>query len=340
MACQFGTGELCRIEDLDTYTQDAIDLIEFANGGPETTWGAKRVAMGHPAPFNMEFLGVGNEQWGQQYFDRLKPMHAAIKAKHPEIQIVSAAGAQSSGPVFEFAWNNLRGLKADIVDEHYYERPEWFRAHANRYDKYDRSGPKVFAGEFAAQSVKVVSPDNRNDWNCALSEAAFMTGLERNSDVVAMASYAPLFAHIDAWQWTPNLIWFDNLRSYGTPSYYVQKLWGTHPGDTILPASLGDDAAAKGLFASATRTKSGDVILKLVNTNPAPAHLTIDLAGVSNVSGPGQAQVLATADLKAENSLDEPTKFSPVSQPLTNLAPKFAHELPAQSLTVLQIPTR
>jgi alpha-N-arabinofuranosidase len=286
----------------------------------------------------MKLLGIGNEQWGQQYIDRYKVFHAALKAKHPEIQLVSAAGAASSGKDFDFAWKNLRQLKADIVDEHYYERPQWFADHANRYDKYDRSGPKVFAGEFAAQSVKVASPLNRNDWNCALHEAAMMTGLERNSDLVVMASYAPLFAHVDAWQWTPNLIWFDNLRSYGTPSYYVQKLFGTHPGDTILPATLGDDAA-KGLFASATRTKSGDVLLKLVNTNAAPARLTINLEGLSNLPGTGQAEVLASPDLKAENSLDAPTKVAPKSEPLAGLAPRFTRELPAQSLTVLQIPT-
>src|SRR5207237_7258804 len=131
---------------------------------------------------------------------------------------------------FDFAWEHLRPLNADLIDEHYYAKPDWFRANTHRYDKYDRHGPKVFAGEYAAQSVNTGSPENRNNWECALAEAAFLTGLVRNSDVVAMASYAPLFAHVDAWQWRPDLIWVDNLRAFGTPSYYVQKLFGNHRG--------------------------------------------------------------------------------------------------------------
>ena len=129
----------------------------------------------------------------------------------------------------------MRELKADLIDEHYYMAPKWFRDNAGRYDNYPRTGPKVFAGEYAAQSVGIASPDNRNNWECALSEAAFVTGLDRNADVVQMSSYAPLFGHLEAWQWTPNMIWFDNLRSYGTPNYYVQKLFSVNRGTRILP---------------------------------------------------------------------------------------------------------
>jgi alpha-N-arabinofuranosidase len=338
MACQFNTGELCPLDQLGPYVQDALDLIEFANGAPDTTWGAKRAAMGHPAPFNLKLLGVGNEQWGQDYIDRYKVFATAIKSKYPDVKLISGAGPFSEGKEFDFAWKNLRDLKADVVDEHYYQPPSWFPKNAHRYDKYDRSGPKVFAGEYAAQSVKVVSPDNRNDWNCALNEAAFMTGLERNAEVVTMSSYAPLFAHVDAWQWTPNLIWFDNLRSYGTPSYYVQRLFASNRGDTILPATLGGENT-EGLFASTSRTKSGEVILKLVNLNASPTRLTIHLTGVTTLAREGQSQTIATPDLKAENSLDEPTKIAPVTQPLRPSSPKFEHELPAQSVTVLRIPT-
>ena len=139
---------------------------------------------------------------------------------------------------FDFLWPKFRELKADIVDEHCYATPLWFLANSHRYDHYDRNGPKVFFGEYAAQSVAMVSPRNRNDLACALAEAAYMTGLERNADVVRMASYAPLFAHVEAWQWTPNLIWVDNLRVHGTPSYYVQQLFSLNRGDVVLPVTL------------------------------------------------------------------------------------------------------
>src|SRR5688500_15724254 len=159
--------------------------------------------------------------------------------------------------------------------------PKWFRDNAGRYDNYPRTGPKVFAGEYAAQSVGIASPNNRNNWECALSEAAFVTGLERNADVVVMSSYAPLFAHVDAWQWTPDLIWFDNVRSYGTPNYYVQKLFGTNRGTTILPVTVdGSPKNGQGdLYTSASLDEAaGEVVLKVVNTAPAAREVRINLA--------------------------------------------------------------
>jgi len=238
MACQFNSAELAPLDTVDQYVQDALDLVEFANGSPDTRWGGMRAAMGHPSPFNLRMIGVGNEQWGPQYFERYRRFADALKSKYPDIQIVAAAGPAPSGKDFEYAWTNLRNFKADYVDEHYYAAPQWFLQNTGRYDKYDRSGPKVFAGEYAAQTVAIASPQNRNTWEAALAEAAFITGLERNADVVRMASYAPLLAHVDAWQWTPDLIWFDNLRSYGTPDYYVQKLYATNIGKRIAPVSV------------------------------------------------------------------------------------------------------
>ena len=201
-------------------------------------WGKLRSDMGHPKPFNMKYIGIGNEQWGQQYIDRYKIFEKAIKEKYPDIKIVSAVGPFPEGEQFDFLMDKMKKLNADIVDEHYYKPPEWFRENATRYDSYDRNGPKIFAGEYAAQSVGIASPDNKNNWECALSEAAFMTGLERNADVVVMSSYAPLFANADAWQWTPDLIWFNNLSSYGTPDYYVQKMYSTHRGTDLLSISF------------------------------------------------------------------------------------------------------
>jgi alpha-L-arabinofuranosidase len=240
MACQFNSGELVPLDQLGPYIQDALDLIEFANGPIASPWGAKRAALGHPEPFGMKLLGVGNEQWGPQYFERYEVFAKALKEQHPEIELVSGSGPFPADKNFKFAWPLLRGLKADIVDEHCYAMPDWFLRSATRFDDYDRQGPKVFMGEYAAQSIDICSPDNRNNLRCALAEAAFLTGIERNSDVVVMSSYAPLFGHEDAWQWRPNLIWFDNLASYATPNYYVQQLFSRNRGDVVLPVELTD----------------------------------------------------------------------------------------------------
>ena len=237
MACQFNSGELCPPDELNTYIQDALDLIEFANGPADSTWGAKRAAMGHPAPFGMKMMGVGNEQWGTQYIERLNLFTKVLKEKHPEISLVSDAGPSPDDERFQFLWPKVSELKADIVDQHCYANPLWFLASSDRFDHYDRQGPKVFFGEYAAQSVAIVSTKNRNNLECALSEAAFMTGLERNADVVRMASYAPLFAHVDAWQWVPDLIWVDNLRVLPTANYYAQQMFCRNRGDVVLGVS-------------------------------------------------------------------------------------------------------
>jgi len=238
MACQFNSGELVPMDQLEPFIQDALDLIEFANGAPETVWGSRRAALGHPSPFGLKMMGVGNEQWGPQYIERYAAFAKALKARYPAIKLVSAAGPSPADDRFNFLWPKLREERADIVDEHCYANPIWFLASTHRYDQYDRSGPKVFMGEYAAQSVFVVSPSNRNTLECALAEAAFMTGLERNADVVRMASYAPLFAHAERWQWTPDLIWVDNLRVCGTPSYYAQQLFCRNRGKAVLPVEV------------------------------------------------------------------------------------------------------
>jgi alpha-N-arabinofuranosidase len=335
MACQFNSSELVPLDELQPYIQDALDLIEFANGPAVSTWGAKRAAMGHPQPFNLDRMGIGNEQWGPRYPERYEKFAAAIKAKYPNMLLITGAGPFPEGREFDYAWKKLTALGADIIDEHYYKDPEWFLANTHRYDNYDRSKPKVFAGEFAAQSVAIASPDNKNNWQCALSEAAFMTGLERNGDLVVMSSYAPLFAHVDAWQWTPNLIWFDNLRSYGTPNYYVQKLFSTNVGSTVLPIELSSN---DGLYAVASRDDaSGEVILKLVNSKAAARSLHIELNGITTPGATMEAQVLASADLKAENSLDQPTRVAPVITAAEPISSPFDRQLPSYSLSILRI---
>jgi alpha-N-arabinofuranosidase len=343
MACQFNSSELAPLDDLDHYIQDALDLIEFANGSTATAWGRKRAAMGHPAPFNLKMIGVGNEQWGPQYVERYERFAKAIKAKHPKIMLITSAGPSPNDERFHYLWGEMRRLKADIVDEHYYMPPNWFRDNVGRYDDYPRAGPKVFAGEYAAQSVGVARPDNRNDWECAMSEAAFMTGLERNADVVLMSSYAPLFAHMDAWQWTPNLIWFDNLRSYGTPNYYAQKLFSVNRGSRVLPVQINGSAknGQQNIFASASiDDRTGEAVLKIVNTDSTSRELRINLAGAAKAGPSGKAFILAGSDLKAENSLDEPTKIAPVERQITVPSGEFTFTLAPNSLSVLRIPVK
>jgi len=238
IACQFNSGELVPLDELDPYVQDALDLIEFANGPATSEWGGKRAAMGHPEPFRMKYLGVGNEQWGPQFIERYEVFHKILKEKHPEIILISGSGPAPMDDRYDYLWPELRRLEADVVDEHCYANPNWFFTGATRYDDFDRDGPKVFMGEYAAQSDRIVSVINDNNLECALSEAAFMTGMERNADVVHLSSYAPLFGHIDAWQWRPNMIWCDNLRVMGTPNYHVQKLFSRNRGDVVLPISL------------------------------------------------------------------------------------------------------
>ncbi len=340
MACQFNSSELAPLEDLDHYIQDAIDLIEFANAPVTTEWGKKRAEMGHPAPFNLKMIGVGNEQWGPQYIERYEIFARAIKQKYPNIALVSSAGPSPDGERFDFLWSKLRELKADLIDEHYYMAPKWFRDNAGRYDNYPRTGPKVFAGEYAAQSVGIASPDNRNNWECALSEAAFVTGLDRNADVVRMSSYAPLFGHLEAWQWTPNMIWFDNLRSYATPNYYVQKLFSVNRGTKILPVLL-DGSAKNGqgeLFTSASLDEpAGEVILKVVNAAPSSREVHINLTGARRLGKVGKVIILESSDLKAENSLDNPMKVAPIERQLPIPGGDFAYTLTPNSLTVIRV---
>ena len=339
MACQFNSSELAALDTVDRYVQDALDLVEFANGSTDTRWGALRAGMGHPAPFNLKTIGVGNEQWGPQYIERYRRFSDALKAKYPTIEIVAAAGPAPSGKEFEYAWNNFRNLKADYVDEHYYAAPQWFLQNAGRYDKYDRNGPKVFAGEYAAQTVGIARPENRNNWEAALAEAAFMTGLERNADVVRMASYAPLLAHVDAWQWTPDLIWFDNLRSYGTPNYYVQKLYATNVGKRIVPIAVNGSPSngAGGVYTTAAiDEKSGEVIFKAVNTTDQARPVRVRLDGARRLQGQARLTTLGTTDLKAENTLEEPKRVAPADTLLAPADNQLSLTLSPRSMTVLR----
>jgi alpha-L-arabinofuranosidase len=342
MACQFNSAELAPMSDLDPYIQDALDLVEFANGSVTSKWGKIRAEMGHPAPFNMKMLGVGNENWGPQYVERLKVFQEKIKAKYPEIKLIGSSGITSEGEMFDFLNGNLRKMKVEFVDEHYYARPEWFLANANRYDNYDRkSNSKVFAGEYAGQSDKVVSPDNQNNWQTALAEAAFMTGLERNADVVGMASYAPLFGHIDGWQWKPNLIWVDNLQVMPTPNYQVQKLYSNHKGTQIIPILDKNKLAVSGkdsLYASSTFDKNtNELIIKIVNTSKQVQNAEINIEGMGKMGEKARLISLQNDDLKAENTIEKPFFIAPTEKEITVSNKSVSLELKGYSFSIIKI---
>jgi len=340
MACQFNTAELVPLDQLDPYVQDALDLIEFANGDVNTKWGKVRATMGHPAPFNLKMMGVGNENWGPQYLERLAVFQKAIKEKYPEIKLVTSSGTDPNGDRFDFLNGELRKMKVDVIDEHYYRRPEWFLQNAARYDNYDRNGSKIFAGEYAAQSDKTVSVENKNNLRTAIAEAAFLTGLERNADVVVMASYAPLFAHVDGWQWTPDLIWVDNLRSYGSANYQVQKLYSTNRGTHTVPALFNNQplTGQDSLYASAVIDKNtNEVIIKVVNSSPVEKATCFAFEGVKKLATQALVTVLTGESLEKVNSLDLPLAISPVTQSMTVKGKKINISLQPNSLTVFRV---
>jgi alpha-N-arabinofuranosidase len=312
MSCQFDAAEVVPVNELEPYIGDALDLIEFANGDTSTYWGKKRAQLGHPASFHMKFLGVGNENWGPQYAEHLKLFTDRLKAKYPDVKLVNATGYSRNIPVFSYMDSVNRARHADIQDEHFYDKPKWFMDNSNRYDSYDRNGVKVFVGEYAAQSDRIGSMKNVNNLLTALSEACFMTGIERNAAVVTMASYAPLFAHVSGWQWTPNLIWFNNQTSYATPNYWVQYLFSNNKGTDVVPL-LDNGKAIQGqdsCWASAVIDQSShQLIIKLVNMSSRPKvkHIKLDVA----VSGNAELMRLGNTNTAAVNSLAMPDHIKP-----------------------------
>ncbi len=339
MSCQYQDKELVPLDELNPWVQDALDLIEFANGPQSSTWGAKRAAMGHPKPFNMAYLGVGNEQWDEVYFERYQVFYEAIKAKYPDITIITTSGPGVDDEWWTLAWDKFKNktMPAEIVDEHYYRPPQWFLDQNKRYDSYDRQGPKVFAGEFAAHQ-----PNRRSTLNCALTEAAFMTGLQRNADIVVMSAFAPLFGKLGSTQWTPDLIFFDNTRVFGTPSYYVQQLFSVYCGDRVYPVILSDTRHdAQGLYAVATQDElSGDIYLKLVNIYNDLALVKVQLLGVQHIAPQAKVIVLTSRNLQDENSLYAPNRVIPREKTLDDAGLKFDFKAVPYSVNVLCLKTK
>lgn len=293
-------------ELLQRHVQDTLDLIEFANGPADSTWGRVRAGMGHRKPFGLTHLGVGNEEnLPREFYARFERFRAAIEAKHPDITVISNSGPDDAGTVFDTAWRLNREGDVDMVDEHYYNSPQWFLRNNDRYDSYDRGGPAVFLGEYASQG---------NTWKNALAEAAFMTGLERNADIVKLASYAPLLANEDYVQWSPDMIWFNNHASWRSVNYEVQKLFMTNAGDRVVPseASATPDAGgpitgAVGLSTWATSAAYDDVSVTAADGSTLLSDDFSGGAGQWTHSGGGSWSVqdgqYVQTDQAAENTL-------------------------------------
>ena len=344
LSCEFQNGAErsaahVPVDQLQPYIDDVLDLIEFANGDPEkNTWAKLRADMGHPKPFNLKYVAIGNEQWGEIYPENLKPFVEQVRAKYPNIKIIGTSGPNSEGKDFDYLWPEMKKIGADLVDEHFYRPESWFLAQGNRYDNYDRKGPKVFAGEYACHG----KGKKWNHFNAALLEAAFMTGMERNADIVEMATYAPLFAHIDGWQWRPDMIWFDNLRSFKSCSYYVQQMFSLNKGSNVLQLTMNGKPVAgnadqDGLFASAVYDKeSNAVIVKVVNTGDKAQDITLKLNGMT---GSHKAELITfhADELTGENTLDKPETITPKSSQIEVSAPDFNASVPAKTFALYKI---
>jgi alpha-L-arabinofuranosidase len=350
LACQYQNNSASAhvaVDDLDPYIQDALDLVEFANGDTTTTWGRLRAEMGHPAPFNLHYLGVGNEQWDDKddpkYTARLARFMTALRRAYPKLQIIGTTGPDSEGWKFDLLQPKMKEMGVDLYDEHFYRPETWFLSHGDRYDSYDRKGPKVFAGEYACHG----KGKKWNHFHASLLEAAFMTGLERNADVVRMATYAPLFAHVEGWQWRPDMIWYDNLRSVKTVSYYVQQLYSTYKGSRVLPLTM-DGAAVcghegqDGLFASAVVDYArGALIVKVVNTSDDEQPIRLQWKGKKSdcAFAYDRSEVITLHDdhPDADNTLDRPDLIQPLTTSLdlkSRTSDGYADRLPAQTFRI------
>ena len=316
-------------KDLEPYVQDALDEIEYVTGDTSTRWGAERAKDGHPAPFPLHFMEIGNEEYHDEsgtYDARFAQFYKAIKQKHPDLQIVASAPVTLVRP--------------DILDDndhalhtHFYRTAQQFFVDTHRYDTYDRNGPKILVGEWATREG---SPTT--NLGAALGDAAWMTGLERNSDIVVMASYAPLFVNVSpgGMQWPSDLIGYDALSSYGSPSYYAQVMFSTHLGDQILDSKL--NTTNPRLFQSATYdSKSHRLHLKLVNASSVPQSVEIKLSGASNVQHWPTVTTLSGETTQDTNSITEPTRIVPVVTIIENAGTTFLHTVPRYSIQVLDI---
>jgi len=320
------------MDQMDEYVQDVLDLVEWANGDVNTKWGKLRAQAGHPKPFNLKYIGVGNEDLITDVFEeRFTMIFNAVKKKYPEITVIGTVGPFFEGSDYREGWDIASKLGVPMVDEHYYEKAGWFINNQDFYDKYDRSKPKVYLGEYAA-----TMPRGGANYETALSEAIYLTSLERNGDVVSMSSYAPLLAKEGHTQWNPDMIYFNNTEVKPTVAYHVQKLYGQNSGDQYLPAvanlSNNQDAVKKRIAISVVRdSQTKDLIVKLVNFLPVAVNSTTDLKNIT-FAGTKGVKSLMQGNPADKNVVPVVTEI-PVSE-------KLAMELPPYSFTVLRVKTK
>jgi alpha-N-arabinofuranosidase len=329
--------------DLEPHVQDALDEIEYVMGPATSKWGALRAKAGHPQPFRLTYVEVGNEDWFDKsgsYDQRFAQFNKAIKARYPQLKVISTVGFEQPEGL------RVHSVKPDVLDEHYYRPVDVFLKMARgQYEKYDRRGPEIFVGEWAAYETPFEpwnarsrgEPPTPNIW-AAIGDAAFMTQMEKNSDIVVMNCYAPMFVNVNpgARQWRPNLIGYDGLRIYGSPSYYAIKMFSTHLGDQILKTTT----AETDVLVAATRdSRTGTIYVKLVNSADADAPVQLDLAGVRTLASTATAVTLA-ADPKATNSIDAPQTVAPVTSTVADVKPGFTYKVPAHGIVVLMLETR
>jgi len=327
--------------DLEPYVQDALDEIEYVSGPPTTKWGAERAKDGHPKPFPLHYVEIGNEDWFDRsgsYDERFTQFYNAIKAKYPQLKCISTIGNDADAKL------RVRSSNPDLFDEHYYRNAQTFLDDAHHFDGYDRKGPQIFVGEWASYETSFPPWDGRSsdlsatpNMKAALADAAWMTGMERNSDLIQMQSYAPLLVNVNpgARQWRPDLIGYNAVHCYGSPSYYAIKMFANNVGNEIPDVTLNDSR----IYDSVTEdSKSGVIAVKLVNAREKPLTLKLDIQGV-RLKPDGVATTLA-ASPDATNSIDDPTKVVPVISKLTDVGPDFEYTLPADSIVVLTVNTR
>lgn len=326
-----GTGQKgIQLNEMPDYIQEVLDLIEWANGPVTSTWGAKRAAAGHPKPFHLEYVGIGNEdKITPEFKERFKLIYDVVKAKHPEITVIGTVGPSPDGEDFEQGWKFANKENVPMVDEHYYMKPEWFIDNQKRYDSYDRSKSKVYLGEYASQGNTLFN---------AIAEAAYMTSLERNGDVVHLASYAPLLAKAGHTQWNPDMIYFNNTTIYRTANYYAQQLFSTNEGDVyhsnvVTPATNKADTALA--FSCVRNSKTGDVIIKLVNSAKVEKAFKVNLSQFKGIGTKATVSIL-TGEADAKNSFENPDKVKPVTSNF-KASKTFTYSVQPMSLTVISL---
>jgi alpha-N-arabinofuranosidase len=307
--------------DLEPYVQDALDELEYVTGRPDTKWGAERVKDGHPAPFKLTYVEIGNEDQFDKsgsYEGRYAQFYKAIKAKYPDLQLIATMP--------------LKNIKPDVQDDHYYVRATQNFADATHYDKVDRNGPKIFVGEWATREG---SPTP--NMGAALGDAAWMTGLERNSDLIVMAAYAPLLVNVNpgGMQWETDLIGYNAMKSYGSPSYYAQVMFASWLGDHTVASKL-ENAGAKLFYSATINTAEKQLYLKLVNASSDPQPVQIALPGAQPKAMVKLIQ-LSSPDTQTTNSIDDPNRLVPVESPVHDVSNNFSLTLPSYSIQVLQI---